>query len=192
MQQDFLATLKKHIGDVDFTQDSIDCADSMQITQSHSQVFSQSTESKKLRIYNFSEDIKSINEFAGALQTLQICFQKILKIARTDSMMESKEAQISDLIKECSFLGKGLFDSSMSANGGSITFENPSPMPLLEKDLQEFTQYIEEKLSELTQTLSLTSQKIIQMTTQSANSGLNNSALMNDFSKMTDFKSILK
>ena len=145
-QKDILATLKKHIGDIDFSQDM---------------------ESKNLRIHNFGEDMKSINEFAGALQTLQICFGKILHLAHTLNQNPTSQttikAQIQEHITECRFLGKDLFDSSMSIKAGAtiITLENPSPMPLLDKtDVQDFIDYIQDKNTELIQTLNFIAQTI--------------------------------
>ncbi len=146
MEKDVLATFKKHIGDIDFSQD---------------------VESKNLHIHNFGEDMKSINEFAGALQTLQICFGKILHLAHTLKQNPAHhttiKAQIQEHIKECRFLGKGLFDSSMSAKVGMtiITLENPSPIPLLDKSAtQDFIDYIQDKNTELIQTLNFISQTI--------------------------------
>lgn len=148
-QKDILETFKKYVGEFGLSQ-------KFQIPLCKTQ-----------RIQNFGEDIKSANELTGALQTLKITFKKILDIASmlgSDEVQDSLVAyQIQEKIAQCRFMGNDLFDAVLSAKIGNqqIVFENPSPMPLLDRgDLSGFVGYIQDKLGEITQTLGVLSEAI--------------------------------
>lgn len=148
-QKDILETFKKYVGEFGLTQ-------KMQIPLCKTQ-----------RIQNFGEDIKSANELTGALQVLKHTYKKMLDSANGLGNDEVQDHliiyQINEQVAQCKFMGNELFDSMLSAKVGtqSIEFENPSPMPLLERgDFAGFIGYIQDKSSEITSTLSVLSQAI--------------------------------
>lgn len=129
-----LETFKKHIGDFDLQE-------TMEIPLS-----------KELRVRDFGDDIKSVNNLIGALQTLQFRFKKIYSLLETES--NAKNEQIKCLVNDCSFLGTDLFNTTLSAKIGEkiIKVENPSPLHLLE-NIEGFKEYIQNKQNEITSTL---------------------------------------
>lgn len=148
-QKDILETFKKYVGEFGLAQ-------KMQIPLCKTQ-----------RIQNFGENIKSANELTGALQVLKSTYKKILDSANGLGNDEVQDHlviyQIQEQIAKCKFMGNELFDSVLSAKVGaqSVEFENPSPMPLLDRgDFGGFIGYIQDKSSEITQTLSTLSQAI--------------------------------
>ncbi|OBV30011.1 hypothetical protein BKN38_00360 [Helicobacter sp. CLO-3] len=175
-QKDILETFKKYVGEFGLDQ-------KFQVPLCKAQ-----------RIQNFGEDIKSANELAGALQTLQIALKKMLDIsgglqdegglaARAESTHSAESAhiaksapidknarnlaihQIQQKIAECRFMGSDLFGAVLSAKVGaqSIEFDNPSPMPLLERgDVSGFVGYVQDKLSEISEKLGVISEAITQ------------------------------
>ena len=127
-----LETFKKHIGDFDLQE-------TMEVPLE-----------KELRVRDFGDDIKSVNNLIGALQTLQFRFKKIYSLLE----VESSNEQIKCLVNDCSFLGTDLFDTTLSAKIGEkiIKVENPSPLHLLE-NTEGFKEYIQNKQDEITLTL---------------------------------------
>lgn len=148
-QKDILETFKKYVGEFGLEQ-------KIQVPICKSQ-----------RIQNFGENIKSANELAGALQILKNTCKKILESANTLGNDEIQDQliiyQIQEQIAQCKFMGNELFDSTLSAKVGqsSIELENPSPMPLLDRgDFSGFVGYMQEKMTEITQSLSALSEAI--------------------------------
>lgn len=127
----------------------------------------------------FGEDIKGVNEFIGALQSVQIVLVKILKIAQgclydatdlqqaqiSESELTSKKSlatsEIASLVAEAQFLGTPLFDTNLSANVNgtqqSICFTSPLS---LAPDFHALSAYVQEKQEESMQLLLLLSEAL--------------------------------
>ncbi|GAD19704.1 flagellar FLiS export co-chaperone [Helicobacter fennelliae] len=165
-EKDIIATFKKHIGEVDLGEIDLGGADFTASTKNLKEAFKIPL-CKNLKITHFGEDIKSVNELTGALQTLQIVFRKITDLAQSigqDPIQDALlECQIKDKIAECRFLGNALFDVTLSAKIGQkqLQLENPSPLPLLQNGNPSLLiDYIQDKNTEITQTLTALSQAI--------------------------------
>lgn len=148
-QKDILETFKKYVGEFGLDQ-------KIQIPLYKSQ-----------RIQDFGEDIKSANELTGALQILKNTCKKILESANALGNDEIQDQltiyQIQEQIAQCKFMGNELFDSTLSAKVGArkIELENPSPMPLLDRgDFSGFVGYMQDKMTEITQSLSALAEAI--------------------------------
>ncbi|CRF48675.1 hypothetical protein HHE03_02490 [Helicobacter heilmannii] len=139
LKQNILQTLQKHLGEID-TQ-SLDMLD---------------TQHKAYKIEKFNHEIKGINEGIGALQTLQIACQKILKLETLS--VES----VQEVVQKAQFMGKALFNSILSINLGESVLElsAPSPLDLLEEGadlkaaLQESTEQIKQALGTIQESVS--------------------------------------
>ena len=176
-----IETFKKHIKEQGIEPDTLaqNALNNIQAIQSNAKL--PFIAERKIR--NFGEDIKSANELAGALQTLQIAFKKLLSLADEISQSSSQAReqiykQIKDKIASSTFMGEGLFDTALSAKigGKEILLENPSPMPLLEstqahnadnggdcaESSKNFKDYVSEKLLEINETLAHLSEAISQ------------------------------
>lgn len=154
LNDEILNTLKKHLKD-------IDGADFGNIKTTHS----------KNKILKFGEDIKSANEFIGALQVLDITIKKIIAEARKidTELLEDKIQldcvifNIEQWIQKCSFMGTNLFDTTISTSIGnsSIELEINSPLNFaLQRDFDNLMHYLEDKREEIKQKLALISQNL--------------------------------
>ena len=150
IDKDLLATLKKHIQDIDGTDFEVP-----------SKVGN--------KIVSFGEDMKSANEFIGALQVLSIALKKCINKAHlVDDGAENLDAQntalfIREIISNCSFMGNALFDASLCIELGSesVEFSISTPESFLEKyDFESIVGYFEDKQEEIKQNLALISGKI--------------------------------
>lgn len=140
LKQDILQTLQKHLGAVD--------------TQSLGML---DTQHKAHKIEKFNHEIKGINESIGALQTLQIACQKILKLETlsVDSVQE--------LVQKAQFMGKALFNSTLSINLGESVLElnAPNPLDLLETGA-DLKAALQESLGQIKQALSAIQESVNQ------------------------------
>ncbi|WP_158654725.1 MULTISPECIES: flagellar FLiS export co-chaperone [unclassified Helicobacter] len=179
LNKEILNTLKKHLKDIEGT-------DFESIGATHS----------KNKILKFGEDIKSANEFIGALQVLDITIRKIIAEARkidTELLEDAVQLNcttfnIEQLIQKCSFMGKGLFDVTMATTMGDCEIELEVASPLnfaLQKDFDSLIQYLEDKREEIKQKLALISQNI-------SNSKKEDNAYHQDFSQDFKAKDFLK
>ncbi len=147
LDRDVLQTLKKHLKDVDESGFQADCL-----------------KKSKLKIHQFGEDIKSANEFIGALQVLDITLKKILLEARKmdEDFLQTKQQdqavifKIEQYVTTCSFMGMELFDCTMSTDFGKkhMSFEISSPMEFVAQgDFASVIGYLEDKREEIKQKL---------------------------------------
>lgn len=151
IDKDLLATLKKHIQDIDGTDFEVP-----------SKVGN--------KIVSFGEDMKSANEFIGALQVLSIALKKCINKAHLvdgaenlDVLKENTVLSIREIISNCSFMGNALFDASLCIELGSesVEFSISTPESFLEKyDFESIVGYFEDKQEEIKQNLALISGKI--------------------------------
>ena len=151
IDKDLLATLKKHIQDIDGTDFEVP-----------SKVGN--------KIVSFGEDMKSANEFIGALQVLSIALKKCINKAHLvdgaenlDVLKENTALFIREIISNCSFMGNALFDASLCIELGSesVEFSISTPESFLEKyDFESIVGYFEDKQEEIKQNLALISGKI--------------------------------
>ncbi len=152
IDKDLLATLKKHIQDIDGTDFKVP-----------SKIGN--------RIVSFGEDMKSANEFIGALQVLSIalkkCINKILLIEDSmqnmSTLKESTVLYIREIITNCSFMGNALFDANfcIKLDSDSLEFSISTPESFLkEYDFESIMAYFEDKQEEIKQKLALISGKI--------------------------------
>lgn len=141
LKQDILQTLQKHLGVID-TQ-SLEMLD---------------TQHKAYKIEKFSHEIKGINEGIGALQTLQIACQKILKL-------ESLSCEsVQEVMQKAQFMGKALFNSTLSINLGENTLElnAPNPLRLLAQGQEVLKDALQESLTQIRQALSAIQESVSQ------------------------------
>lgn len=151
LDQKVLETLKKHLKDIDGAEFNI-----------------KEARQSKVKTLKFGEDIKSANEFIGALQTLDIALKKIILEAKKADVQSNIQLDcitfnIQGLIENCNFMGVGLFDATMSTALGDteVQLEVISPMSfVLQNDFDSVIQYLEDKREEIKQKLAFISQKI--------------------------------
>lgn len=107
----------------------------------------------------FGSQISDANDFIGALQVLDLSLKKISKNIKErclDGIDEEQkrllDAQSSQLIQNCSFMGENLFDNSFSVNLASkiFSFEIQNPLLILENsDYEGVLAYIDDKREEI-------------------------------------------
>lgn len=151
---DILATFRKHLSGIDEVR-----------------------ELSSTQIYNFGENMKGINEFIGAAQTLSLNLSKIRnlceKIAWIDdlSKQESDEgtirmyhternahiANIKYILQGAKFMGIGLFDTELSCsiNGRFFSINVASPL-----DEENMLEYCVAREDEVRETLSAVSRQL--------------------------------
>lgn len=143
---DILATFKKHI-------EGINNNETKNMTKS--------------QIYRFSENIKGINEFIGASQTILIKISKIKNIAEKiqylDELLESQSNdlyeleqnkqsninEIKNIVKNANFIGISLFDTTLfcNINGKEITLDIQNPINYIDNGLINFCQEIQNEIN---------------------------------------------
>ncbi|WP_221272297.1 MULTISPECIES: flagellar FLiS export co-chaperone [unclassified Helicobacter] len=139
LKQDILQALQKHLGAID--------TQSLEILD---------TQHKTHKIEKFSHEIKGINEGIGALQSLQIACQKILKLETLNA------ESVQELVQKAQFMGKALFNSTLSINLGEsmLKLNAPSPLDLLSQGadlkaaLQESLEQIKQALNTIQESVS--------------------------------------
>ncbi len=112
---------------------------------------------------NLVSQISDANDFIGALQVLNISLKKISKNIKEreleNTSQEQKrmlDAQSSQLIQNCSFMGEHLFDNSFCLNLASklFSFEIQNPLLVLEKNGYEgVLAYVDDKMEEISKLL---------------------------------------
>ena len=135
-----------------------------------------------------SSQISDANDFIGALQVLNMSLKKISKnikdrITNELSQEEKRnlDAQSSQLIQNCSFMGENLFDNLFTVNIGSqiFSFEIQNPLLILEKsDYNGVLSYIDDKKEEID---SLLDSIAIAIENNSAGFGFDNKASYENF-----------
>lgn len=170
---DILETFKKHLGKAgeleDFNSKEMDT--SLQFLD------------KTSKIKQFGEDMKSANEFIGAVQTLDFIIKKLIDQVQGMSIVDKMKCsgvdeardcdfrilksivskELLETMEKCVFMGTNLFDTTlcMPCQSGDISIEVPNPMPLFESEnYKDFIFYLEDKSLELQQCLVLVSAKI--------------------------------
>ncbi|PAF50635.1 flagellar FLiS export co-chaperone [Helicobacter sp. 13S00477-4] len=158
--KDILATFKKHLEGIDKIDNQDIRGDCLNKTR---------------KIQKFGEDIKSANEFIGALQIIDIALHKIILQAQKilledepkDPTFKNLESivlkEINEIIDKCSFMGMELFNTTLSIqiDSKSIDIEVPNPTPLIQKEgYSSFINYLEDKKLEVQNTLILVSKGI--------------------------------
>ncbi|CBG39622.1 flagellar FLiS export co-chaperone [Helicobacter mustelae] len=154
MDKDFLKTLKKHLDGIEGAEFEV-----------------KNMRNSSRKNHQFGEDIKSANEFIGALQVVDIALKKILNEAKnidgefeeTNTQYDRVSYNIEQLIEKCSFMGMALFDVNISTNfgGTEISFDIVSPMAfILQKDMESLCGYVGDKREEIKQKLSLISARL--------------------------------
>ncbi|PAF43814.1 flagellar FLiS export co-chaperone [Helicobacter sp. 11S03491-1] len=162
-EKDVLATFKKHLEGMDKPKE----------VGVHTNIWNKTT-----KIHQFGEDMKSANEFIGAMQILNIAIKKLIACSQKmliDNIdenikdtsyghlkgMVSKE--MNEIIEKCTFMGNALIDVNLSIQSESkaIEFEISNPMPLFEREEYESViAYLEDKIEDLQYSLELVSAKI--------------------------------
>ncbi|MDO7252848.1 flagellar FLiS export co-chaperone [Helicobacter cappadocius] len=158
--KDLLATFKKHLEGID---------DSCRVN------VSESCFNKERKIHKFGEDMKSANEFIGALQILDNALAKLIVQIQIvlvddhfkDSDFKSLEGivlkEINEIVQKCSFMGTLLFGSTLSVFSGKeeIIVEVFNPLDFFDNGgYENVCAYLEDKRAELDNCLKLVSAKI--------------------------------
>lgn len=156
--KEILATFKKHLEGIDKTQN--ESIPSNPIYKTH-------------KIKQFGEDMKSANEFIGALQILDIALSKIITQAEKliaeedfidkDFIENNLLIEIKSIIQNCTFLSTPLFDTtlSISCDGEEIELEAFSPLLYTNNGgYKNMLAYLEDKKAEVQNTLLKVSEKI--------------------------------
>lgn len=158
--KDLLATFKKHLDGIDNPQKINVEVDSL---------------NRGGKIHKFGEDMKSANEFIGALQILDNALKKLLiqiQIVLIDDDFKSNDFQsleglvsqeVNEIIEKCSFMGTALFGNTLSVFGGEdeICIEILNPLDFLNNGgYENMSAYIEDKRADVNNCLKLVSAKI--------------------------------
>ncbi|RAX55241.1 hypothetical protein CCY99_00650 [Helicobacter sp. 16-1353] len=147
---DILATLKKHLPEV----------------EEESQV-----NLTKTQIHNFGENMKGINEFIGAAQTLVVNLNKIRNLAEKiqwiDDLLKQEEntstiqilnterqthiANIKYMLENSKFMGVGLFDTELSCviNGKRFSLNIENPLHFIDDNMLEYCILKNDELNDL-------------------------------------------
>ncbi len=131
LKQNMLEALQKHLGAID--------TQSLEILD---------TQQKSAKIDKFSREIKGINESIGALQTLQIACQKLLKLIPTLGQGNT-EAQMQEVVQKAQFLGQALFGGSLviSLESENLEVQAANPLELLEtQGAEHLSAYLHDRL----------------------------------------------
>lgn len=151
--EDILATFKKHI-------DGIDNKNMQNMS--------------KYQIHRFSENIKGINEFIGAAQSISIKILKIKNLAEKinyiDELLDapsnnleqlkqnkiSNKSSIENIIQDATFMGIQLFDTELSCiiNGKEIKLNIKNPMQYIDNNIIEYCQEVQNEISTILSTIS--------------------------------------
>lgn len=171
MNADILETFKKHLGK----------AGEIENTQQTRTYFHSLDKTSKIK--QFGEDMKSANEFIGAIQMLDFIIKKLIEQAQGMSIVDKMKGmgveevrdcdfevfktivlkELLETMEKCVFMGTNLFDATLCMHWKSEEFsiEVPNPMPLFENEqYKDFILYLEDKSLELRQCLTLISAKI--------------------------------
>ena len=146
---------------------------------------------QKSKILSFGEDMKSANEFIGALQIISITLKKAINIAKKSDtpheirlqIQEQLCLEIKELTEKCSFMGNSLFDATLLTSLGQnhFEFEINTPNSFLEEyDFENIIIYFEDKQDEIKQKLSLISNKISEANNQRNDYDFTKSSLHSD------------
>lgn len=158
--KDLLATFKKHLDGIDDSQKMAVEVDTL---------------NKGSKIHKFGEDMKSANEFIGALQILDNALKKILiqiqvilidddlKDENFKSLESLVSKEINEIVEKCSFMGTELFGSTLSVFGGNeeICIEILNPLDFFDNGgYENMAAYAEDKRSDVACCLKMVSAKI--------------------------------
>lgn len=151
--KDILATFKKHIDEID---------DKSMKNMS------------KYQIHRFSENIKGINEFIGAAQSISMRIIKIKNLAEKisyidelldtpsnnlEQLKQNKIAHINNIeniAQDSTFIGIQLFDTELSCmiNGKEIKLNVKNPMQYINDNIIEYCQEVQNDISKILSTIS--------------------------------------
>lgn len=146
--KDILATFKKHIDGIEDN-----CIKNM----------------SKYQIHRFSENIKGINEFIGAAQSISVKITKIKKLAEkigyidelletpSDNLEQLKQnrashiSNIETIMQDSTFIGIQLFDTELSCviNGKEIKLNVKNPMQYMDNSIIEYCQEVQNEISKI-------------------------------------------
>ncbi|PAF54362.1 hypothetical protein BKH42_00130 [Helicobacter sp. 13S00482-2] len=159
VDKDLLDTFKKHLNGID---------------DSHKLNLSGNCFNKERKIHKFGEDMKSANEFIGALQILDNALSKLLVQIQViliddefkDGDFKSLEGivfkEISEIVEKCSFMGTPLFGNTLSifVDTQEIVIEIFNPLDFLENGgYENVCSYLEDKKAEIADCLKLVALK---------------------------------
>lgn len=172
---DILATFKKHLSEVE---------QEVQINLT------------KTQIHNFGENMKGINEFIGAAQTLNVNLSKIKnlseKIQWIDDLLKQEAnestikilnterqthiANIKYMLGNSKFMGIELFDTELSCvvNGKRFSLNIESPLNFIDDNMLEYCTLKNEELS-----------KLLLQISQRLNGQDDNSSAINEFEDLS-------
>ncbi len=148
LKQNMLEALQKHLGVID--------TQSLEILD---------TQQKSAKIDKFSREIKGINESIGALQTLQIACQKLLKLIPTLGQDSNTEPQMQEVVQKAQFLGQALFGGSLviSLESESLEVQVANPLELLETQGAGYlSAYLHDRLEIIKQALGKIQESVSQ------------------------------
>ncbi|PAF48726.1 hypothetical protein BKH41_05540 [Helicobacter sp. 12S02232-10] len=158
--KDMLATFKKHLVGMDKIQGEDIDPNSL-------------GKSKKIR--KFGEDVKSANEFIGAVQILDAALAKLISLSQRmlvegeikTSDLKSLEGIVSkemcEIIQNSSFMGTELFDAVLSVeiHSKAIEVEVSNPMSLVANEGYEgVIAYLEDKRADISKALEFVSVQV--------------------------------
>lgn len=126
----------------------------------------------KFKATQLCSQINDINDFIGALQVLDLALKKIqqslnerLSDLKLDDMQKrALDANVSQLIQNCSFMGTALFGNIFNVYAGKelFEFEIANPLLVLEKsDFEGVLSYIEDKREEISTLLAKMAQVLL-------------------------------